>query len=243
MTSNPLWDPASGAFPCGAQVPGLNADATHSCRGLHERLNVSPATLPQDYGAPGQGTFADVPPSHPYFAAIEALYAAGYTAGCAQNPLRYCPDQQMNRAESAVFVLRGVHGAGTDPADPPSSPFADLGQQDWPLNWANQLYQDGYTAGCGADPLRYCPWQGHTRAEGAVFYLRMLNGVGYEPVAPAGIFSDVAAGAWYARWVEAAYQAGILPACGQNPLRACPEAPLDRGIAAYMLYQAKDLHP
>jgi hypothetical protein len=188
-------------------------------------------------------TFSDVPVTHPYYTEIEALYDAGYTAGCAEAPLRYCPEQQMNRAESAVFVVRGVHGASTDPSDPPSSPFADLTTSDWALNWANQLYVDGFTAGCGTNPLVYCPWAGHTRAEGAVFYLRMLNGADYEPPAASGTFSDVATNLWYAKWVEAAYDAGILPACGENPLQACPEAALDRGLAAYMLYQAKELGP
>jgi hypothetical protein len=201
---------------------------------LHLTVSSSSGTTP---------TFSDVPATHPYYAEVEALYASGYTAGCGEAPLRYCPEQTMNRAESAVFVVRGVHGAQADPDDPSQSPFADLAAGDWALNWAYQLYQDGYTAGCGEDPLLYCPWSGHTRAEAAVFYLRMMNGAGYEPPAPAGQFSDVAAGAWYAKWVEAAYNAGILPACGQNPLKACPEAPLDRGLAAYMLYQAKGLTP
>jgi hypothetical protein len=203
---------------------------------------VTPSPTPSATPDPGQ-TFADVPVTHPYYSEIEALYAAGYTSGCAEAPLRYCPEQQMNRAESGVFVVRGVYGADTEPANPSSSPFADLTGADWALKWANRLYTDGYTSGCGTDPLTYCPWTGHTRAEGAVFYLRMLHGVDYEPPAPSGLFSDVAVGEWYAKWVEAAYQAGILPACGENPLRACPEAALDRGLAAYMLYQAKDLQP
>jgi hypothetical protein len=191
---------------------------------------------------PGQ-TFADVPVSHPYYAEIEALYAAGYTGGCAESPLRYCPDQGMNRAESAVFVVRGVHGTDVEPSEPASSPFADLTGADWALKWANQMYSDGFSAGCGSDPLAYCPWTGHSRAEGAVFYLRMLNGVDYEPPPASGIFSDVTPGIWYEKWIEAAFDAGILPACGENPLQACPEAALDRGLAAYMLYQAKELGP
>lgn len=40
LTSTPLWDPDSGAFPCGAVVAGIN-DGSRSCRNLHERLNVN----------------------------------------------------------------------------------------------------------------------------------------------------------------------------------------------------------
>jgi hypothetical protein len=40
LTRSPLWDPATGAFPCGAIVPGIN-DGPRACRNLHERLNVN----------------------------------------------------------------------------------------------------------------------------------------------------------------------------------------------------------
>jgi hypothetical protein len=88
----------------------------------------------------------------------------------------------------------------------------------------------------------YCPLQGHTMAEGAVFFLRMLNDATYEPPAPTGIFADVQTSDWYARWVEAAYNAGIYPACQTEPeLRACPTAPLTRAMGAYMMTQAKGI--
>lgn len=35
-----LWDPSTGAFPCGAVVVGLNDDPTISCIGAHQRLHV-----------------------------------------------------------------------------------------------------------------------------------------------------------------------------------------------------------
>ena len=40
LTHTPLWDPTTGAFPCGAVVPGIN-DGARACRSLHERLNVN----------------------------------------------------------------------------------------------------------------------------------------------------------------------------------------------------------
>ena len=39
LTSTPLWDPQTGAFPCGAIVPGIN-DGERRCATLHRRLNV-----------------------------------------------------------------------------------------------------------------------------------------------------------------------------------------------------------
>jgi hypothetical protein len=186
-------------------------------------------------------TFADVSPGHPYYAEIEWLYQNGYTAGCSTNPLMYCPDATMNRAESAVFVERGIHHASYEPPAPPSQVFADVGPDSWAAKWVNGLWQDQYTTGCGTNPLVYCPWQGHTRAEGAVFYLRMLHGASYQPSEPMQqMFADVPLDAWYAKWAEAAYEAELITACETSPsLRFCPEAPLTRGVAAYMMVRAK----
>jgi len=188
-------------------------------------------------------TFADVPLSHTYYREIEALYRAGYTAGCSTNPLMYCPDQTMNRAESSVFVERGIHTATYDPPAPSSQVFADLALDSWAAKWVNGLWNDQYTAGCGTNPLIYCPWQGHTRAEGCVFYMRMLRGASYEPPQPSQqTFVDVPLEAWYAKWVQAAYDAGLITACLTSPeLRFCPDGPLSRRLAAYMMVRAKGL--
>jgi len=188
-------------------------------------------------------TFLDVPESHSYYRQIEALYRGGYTAGCNTTPLMYCPEQTMNRAESSVFVERGIHTASYNPGTPASQVFADLALDSWAAKWVNGLWEDHYTAGCGTNPLVYCPWQGHTRAEGCVFYMRMLNGADYQPPQPTQqTFSDVPLDAWYAKWVEAGYRAGLLQPCATAPSQKfCPNDPLSRGQAAYMMVQAKGL--
>jgi len=187
-------------------------------------------------------TFVDVPVDHWAHDYIETLYQNGYVAGCSTEPLMYCPEATMTRAESAVFVERGIHGADYLPGQPTEQIFADVPLTEWYAKWATGLWEDGYTAGCGTDPLIYCPLQGHTRAEGSVFFLRMMYGAEYVPPEPTGFFSDVPIAAWYADWVEAAYNAGIIPACQTEPeILFCPEAPLDRAMAAYMMVQAKGM--
>jgi hypothetical protein len=192
--------------------------------------------------AQDQPTFEDVPFDHWAHFYIEALYQGGYVAGCNSNPLLYCPERIMNRAESSVFIVRGAHGAEFIPPDPTEKIFDDVAITDWYANWTNQLWLDGYTAGCGTDPLIYCPLQEHTIAEGCVFYLRMRKGADYEPPDPAGIFADAPQGAWYTRWIEDAYNEGILMPCQTEPeLMACPLDPLDRAMGAYMMFQAKGM--
>jgi hypothetical protein len=187
-------------------------------------------------------TFADVPSDHPYYDYIEALYQNGYVAGCSTDPLMYCPERVMNRAESSVFVERGIHGAAYDPLDPTVVVFTDVALDAWYADWVHGLWDDGYTAGCNENPLEYCPDRSHTRAEGCVFYLRMMYGADYVPSDPQGYFADVDPGMWYAKWVDAAWEAGIAEPCATEPeLLFCPEDALTRAVAAYMMVQAKML--
>ena len=185
--------------------------------------------------------FTDVPSDYWAREYIEILYSEGYIAGCQSSPLMYCPDRILNRAESAVFVMRGAYGAIAEPPypTPAASTFDDVVPAYWGIGWIESMWIDGFTAGCGTDPLIYCPLRDHTRAEGSVFFLRVKNGVGYSPPPPAGVFDDVALAAWYAGWVEAAYSEGLLPPCQTNPLKFCPDDALDRSWAAYMMVWAK----
>ncbi len=64
-------------------------------------LQISPA--------PASPTFGDVPVTHTYFRAIEALAASGITGGCGNG--NYCPNQFVTRGEMAAFFARalGLH--------------------------------------------------------------------------------------------------------------------------------------
>jgi hypothetical protein len=184
-------------------------------------------------------TFADVPVDHWAHDAIEVLYKNGYITGCSTDPLLYCPEDIMTRAESAVFVERGIHGADYMPVQPQDSLFADVPLGEWYAKWSHGLWEDGYTSGCGTNPLIYCPLQQHTRAEGAVFFLRMLNGAEFEPPEAQRLFVDVDPVAWEAKWVEAAYLEGIMEPCDLEAMRFCPDEPLRRAAAASIMVKAK----
>jgi hypothetical protein len=95
----------------------------------------------------------------------------------------------MNRAESAVFIERGIHNSNYTPSQPANQEFDDVSLSEWYAKWADGLWDDGFTAGCGTDPLVYCPMQEHSRTEGTVFFLRMLNGATTSRLIPA-VFSQ-----------------------------------------------------
>ena len=196
----------------------------------------------------GEVTFADVPESHWAYAYIQALWDNGFTAGCSTGPLLYCPDQIMDRAQSAVFMLRGQFGTGYVPPVEPWDTFTDdwsLSDISWAEKWAEGMWEEGLTAGCLADPLMYCPRRELPRVEASVFGLRLRHGNSYDPPAASGtIFADMTdVGYWGTKWAEQAYLDGLLPECGTQdglPL-FCPDDLVNRAWGAYLIVAAKNL--
>ncbi len=248
--TDPLFvNPSENDFHLNANSPAIDNGQALSAPVVDIEGNVRPQGSGFDIGAYEHvadvvlPTFIDVPIDHWAHDYIEILHQQGYVAGCSADPLMYCPENTMTRGESAVFVERGIHGAGYLPADPTQVVFVDVPLSELYAKWATGLWNDGYTAGCGTDPLVYCPLQEHTRTEGTVFFLRMMNGAGYVPPDPSGTFTDVSVDFWGAKWIEAAYNAGLITACETSPpLKFCPDDPLDRAMAAYMMVHAKRLN-
>jgi len=167
---------------CAANPPGYCPErgvtraemAVFILRALHaNELPYTPSPDPSVVGA-----FADVPVQTKEWmqAWIEEFYELGITSGCAVNPLGYCPEREVTRAEMAVFILRALHGAGYTP---PSSTgiFTDVpvAGKEWMQPWVEQFYREGITGGCDLNPLRYCPERPVTRAEMAAFIDRAFG--------------------------------------------------------------------
>jgi hypothetical protein len=185
-------------------------------------------------------SFFDVPPTYWAYSFIERLYSAGVTAGCDTAPLRYCPDGTVTRAQMAVFLLKGIHGAGfTPPAVGATTTFADVPVDYWAAAWIKQLAVEGITGGCAAG--LYCPEANVSRAEMAVFLLKSKHGTAFVPPDAAGIFSDVPVGYWADKWIEQLYAEGITAGCGTAPLRYCPDGSVTRAEMAVFLVKTFNL--
>ena len=100
-------------------------------------------------------SFSDVPLTSGFWQWIERLFAAGITGGCNVNPLKYCPDNQVKRAEMAIFLERGMQGSAFVPPDASGVIFSDVWPTSFAADWIEQLYADGITSGCGGGA--YCP--------------------------------------------------------------------------------------
>jgi streptogramin lyase len=181
--------------------------------------------------------FSDVPPAHLFHAAIEKIVRAGITTGCGSG--NYCPEDPVNRAAMAIFILRGKHG---DPYFPPAvappTVFSDVSSSTYLWPWIDQFGREGISTGCGGG--NYCPKDPVTRDGMAVFLLRGKNGSSFQPPAATGtVFGDVTTLTYLAKWMEALKAAGITQGCGAG--NYCPTGTVKRGEMAAFIRKAFDL--
>jgi len=206
-----------------------------------EYTNVLADQTGQNYTATSVATFLDVPDTYWAWSEIERLYVAGFTTGCSDNPLAYCPERSVTRAEMAIFIERGMNTATYTPPPATGTVFVDVPLSYWDADWIEKLFADHITGGCGVSPLTYCPDSHTTRAEMAVFLLRAKYGAAYNPPAAAGIFADVSTTYWDASWIEQLYAEGITGGCSLSPLSYCPEKSVTRAEMAVFLVRTFNL--
>lgn len=188
--------------------------------------------------AASASSFSDVPLGHWAWQWIESLYQSGITAGCKVSPLAYCPGNTVTRAQMAIFLERGIHGASYTPPDASGAVFGDVPASHWAAGWIEGLFADGITAGCGNG--NYCPESAATRAEMAIFLLRARHGSSYTPPPASGTqFGDVSAGSWAADWIEQLADEGITAGCGNG--NYCPGSQVTRAEMAVFLVRTFNL--
>jgi M6 family metalloprotease-like protein len=191
-------------------------------------------------------TFSDVNCTSPYYESIETLYRNNFTAGCTTNPLKFCPDQLMNRAQAAVFMSKGNFGGSYSP--PPASHIFvdDWTNYIWAEPWAEVMYNNNLSAGCSTNPLKFCPGQILSKVEVAVFGLKLKYGPLFTaPVATGTVFYDMKdLSYWGTGWAERAFAEGLLPACAYSngKPKFCPSSAVSRALAADVIVKAKNLH-
>ena len=195
-------------------------------------------TTGEVYSVIKSATFADVPLTYWANSFIERLYNAGITGGCSLSPLMYCPETDVNRAQMAVFLLRGEHGSTyVPPAVGTGTGFTDVPTDYWAAAWIKQLAAEGITSGCG--PSLYCPEASVTRDQMAVFLLRAEHGASYTPPPATGVFTDVPTTHWAAPWIEQLAAEGITGGCGVDTY--CPSTLVTRAQMAVFLVRAFNL--
>jgi hypothetical protein len=189
---------------------------------------------------------------------IQTLFDYRITSGTSTNPRLYSPTEIIDRAHFAVFLLRAAFGSNYVP---PMSPWKTFEADDWNSlpqyqQWAEGLYKAQLTNGCQSDPLGFCPTENLTRLQAVIFALLLkfntydeqgnLTYIYNPPPATGNVFADMTDPSFYGTsWAEAAYENNLLPECGMSGDKSlfCPDEPLDRAWAAYVVVEAKSLLP
>jgi predicted outer membrane repeat protein len=188
------------------------------------------------YTPPTSATFGDVPMTVGHWNWVERLANSTITAGCGAG--NYCPFSEVNRAQMAIFLLRGKHcgSSYTPSAVGDSTGFGDVPLSASYAPWVKQLAAEGITAGCGNG--NFCPQQVVNRAQMAIFLLRAVHGATYSPPAVGATtgFSDVPLDATYAAWVKQLAAEGVTAGCGGGNF--CPLQNVNRAQMATFLVRA-----
>jgi hypothetical protein len=193
-------------------------------------------------------SFGDVNTDYWAWQWIERLYDNGVTTGCSQDPLSFCPDEDVTRAEMAKFILAALHVTEEDYAPPEleegdETGFEDVASDYWAAAWIKELLEEELTNGCA--PGLYCPEDYVTRAEMAKFILSTLH-MDEDDYAPPELvegdetsFDDVAWDYWAATWIKQLAEEDLTDGCA--PGLYCPEENVTRAEMAKFLVETFDL--
>lgn len=182
-----------------------------------------------------QTVFSDLPIGHWADDSIMAIYDAGITTGCSQNPLRYCPGDNVTREQMAAFITRALDRVPADGYCGTTNPFSDVAHDRWSCKYIKRLAELGISSGYGDG--RFGPNDFVTREQMAVFLTRALDMApedGYCRVA--NPFTDVAYDRWSCKNIKRLAELGITTGYGDG--RFGPEAYVTRDQMAVFLTRA-----
>ncbi|WP_353569810.1 M6 family metalloprotease domain-containing protein [Candidatus Albibeggiatoa sp. nov. BB20] len=186
-------------------------------------------------------SFTDVPTSYWAYPAIEYLFDMGLTTGCGdQTPPRFCPDDEINRAEMAVFLSRiAIHQALESSAlQDIENTFVDVDPVlwEWAIQEIESISRMGITNGVGNDS--FSPEGIVNREQTAAFLTRLIYGNNYIPQYPyQNIFIDVLDTNSFFPHIEEIYRLGITSGYKGTPRRYGPSDPVTRAQMAVFLYR------
>ncbi|MGE5156463.1 MAG: S-layer homology domain-containing protein, partial [Betaproteobacteria bacterium] len=179
--------------------------------------------------------FLDVPAGYWADAFVHGIAGARITTGCGSGS--FCPDQPMTRGTMARWLLLARYGNLYAPP-PCQGIFADVPCETTPnADYIEDLYNKGITAGCGTNPLRYCPNDPVLREQMAVF-IDVAAGFAPPPSCTDQRFDDVPCSSPYAPFINDIANRGITAGCSTNPPLFCPSEPTTRAQEAVFVLVA-----
>ncbi len=186
--------------------------------------------------------FQDVVPGTGFGAVIDHITDLGIMEGCREG--FFCPKALVNREEMAVWLERVQHYGGTFPGLPAEPTFDDVPFGSCMASWIEWLHADGITRGCRADPPLFCPGKVISRAEMAVFLVRVTHGPDFVPMECRDeTFDDVDCNASWppGDYIEQIAADGITGGCSVDPPEYCPYGAVTREQMAAFLTKVMNI--
>ncbi len=163
---------------------------------------------------------------------IRYIVERGLTVGCDLTGPRYCPDQDVTRAEMATFLTRALR---LDTKVPYLGVYADVAEGAWYTPFVEAMGAYGLTDTRISGSYR--PDDYMLRSEMAIFLAKAFQLASTDD-ASVSSFRDIPADAGYSGAAEAILEAGITRGCGVDPLRYCPDDTVKRDTMAAFLARA-----
>ncbi len=228
----------AGVALSGSAASGISVAAPHRIDATSGAHAPGPADVVVSVAGSGSATLArgfffdffDVPGGSLFHDPVVGIARAGVTSGCGGG--NYCPNVPVTRAEMAVFVLRGEHGASYHPPSATGTIFADVPAAAPFADWIERFAFEGISGGCGGG--KFCPDAPVTRDQMAAFLLRGKHGTAFAPPDAEGLFADVSGP--FAKWIEELAREGVTLGCGGGNF--CPSLTVTRGQMAAFLIRA-----
>jgi hypothetical protein len=184
--------------------------------------------------------FGDVPAAAADFDYISLFYARGITAGCSANPLLYCPETPVTRAQMAVFIVAALNQAlGTNLVFNPTPYFDDMPPASSFFPFVQRIRDLGITAGCSVNPPLFCSGATITQGQMAVFMIAawmLANNVTTFTYPETPYFTDVPPSHPFFRFIQKMRELGVRSGCSAT--QYCDTAPVTRAEMAPMILRA-----
>ncbi len=173
--------------------------------------------------------FADVPRTDSSWPYVQLVTARGLMQG---NGNAFGTSDSLTRRQAAQLIAKRFSlPTGNLPA---AATFSDVPTGDPDRPAIEALFQKGITAGCGSNPMTFCPNDIIPRWQFAVFLARALN-LNTSLAQTEPIFTDVAKTDTGFPYIQLLYQTGLTIGCQVNPNKFCPNDPLQKSQAAIFL--------
>jgi len=138
---------------------------------------------------------------------IMAIYDHNITTGCSQNPLKYCPEDNVTRGQMAAFIIRAKYGENFSYTTTPY--FTDVPSTHTFFKYVQKLRDDGITAVSGT----YAVDSYVTRGQMSAFIIRAKFGESFT-YTQTPYFSDVPATHGFFKYVQKLKDEGITAVTG-----------------------------